>query len=260
MDIEKIFGFCLSGPKDVAASDIAQASEQPFAVWCRFFAPPEMRDPIGDYEKLLFRLGKEHETRFIKEAYPGAERLEFETYEEGFKIALRSMVMGANVITNVPLFYLPDGIFGVVDVIERVDEGKSIFGEYHYIPKEIKLATNIKEKHLLQTAFYSLLLGKIQKYVPNHFIIVNGENEASKYRFSDYEQMLKDDIQLFRDIRAGKVKPTPTYNGCGWPWESYTNTEAERTMDMSLICKEANETRKHKKIKPAPFQITEKKK
>lgn len=235
-DIEKTFKTCLSGSKEITAESVSRAIEQPFAVWCKFFAPPEMCDPIGEYEKLLFKLGQEHEARFVKKTYPEAQEIKYETNEEGFKMSLQMMADGVDTLTNVPLFYLPDGIFGVADVIERVNEGKSIFGNYHYIPKEVKLATNIKEKHLMQATFYTLLLGKIQNYIPEHFHIVNGKMEITDYMFSDYKQRLDGAIQTFRNIRDGKLKPTPTYNGCSWPWESYANKEAQRTMDMSLIC------------------------
>lgn len=234
--MEDVLEECLNGPKEIQARDISMALSQPFMIWCSTFGPEDKKDPLGEYEKLLFEEGDKHEKKCIKEMYPDSEEISYENTEDGFKIALEAMFNGVKSITNVPLFYLPEGIYGVADVIERVDGGESVFGNYYYMPKEIKLAINIKEKHELQTAFYCYILGKIQKHIPEKFQVINGDNEASDFKFTDYSERIRIAMQTISDIRSGKLVPTPTYNNCDWPWESYNNKEAERNRDVSLVC------------------------
>ena len=79
-------------------------------------------------------------------------------------------------------FYLPDGLVGRIDVLERSDEHESVFGEYHYIVKEIKLAKNIMDYHRLQTAYYTYIIGKIQEYTPDHYIVINRDRDELPFR------------------------------------------------------------------------------
>ena len=55
------------------------------------------------------------------------------------------MSKGVDVIHNPPMMYLPDGMIGTPDILERRDDGKSIFGSYYYVVKELK--DNVMMKH-----------------------------------------------------------------------------------------------------------------
>ncbi|GFP32902.1 hypothetical protein HKBW3S42_01209 [Candidatus Hakubella thermalkaliphila] len=90
----------------------------------------------------------EHEA-VIETAYPEAEKLEYKTLKEGFRVLLEEMNKGVRVLCGLPAFYLSEGLMGIFDVVERRDTEPSIFGPYHYVVKEIKLAKNIqKTPHL----------------------------------------------------------------------------------------------------------------
>ena len=111
---------------------------------------------------MLFEQGKLHENQVIKAKYPGTEKTKYKSLEEGFKLLLEGMKNGSRVICGAPAFYLPEGLTGIFDVIEKRKGAPSIFGSYHYIVKEIKLARNMQNYHIYQGAFYNYLLGKIQ--------------------------------------------------------------------------------------------------
>ena len=106
--MEDILRECLNGSKEIKAKDISLAMMQPFMIWCNCFGPEDKKDPMGEYEKLLFEEGDRHERQCIKEMYPDAEEIEAETIEDGFRIALKGMFDGLKSITNVPLFYLSE--------------------------------------------------------------------------------------------------------------------------------------------------------
>ncbi len=102
--------------------------------------------------------------------------------------------------------------------------------------KEIKLAAHIEENHILQAAFYTYLLSRIQGCLPHCFYVINRDLEEKEYCYGDYEERLQEAISGTRRILEGSELPTPTYNGAQWPWMTYTNHMALRLRDISLVC------------------------
>jgi predicted RecB family nuclease len=237
MDISSILEKCLtpSTPDHLTATLVAKYITSPFAIHCSKFAPEEEKDDLGKYQQLLFERGKAHEIQTVQEKYPEIAPITYETREDGFKLALESMAQGIEVMHSIPVFYLPDGLVGEVDVLERSKSEDSIFGKYHYTIKEIKLAKNIREGHVIQGAFYNYMLGKIQGVTPELFHIINRDGEEIAYQYSEYEELLLQAIEGSRKILAKEEHVTPTYDSCGFPWESYCNRLAEETNDISLV-------------------------
>src|SRR5208283_2269683 len=141
----------------------------PFMVYCERFGTDEKKDGANEYNNLLFEQGKVHEKQVIENNYPRLKPLKYTSLEEGFKLLLQEMAKGVSVACGLPIFYMPEGLTGIIDVIEKRPGQKSIFGNYYYIVKEIKLAKNIQKPHIYQAAFYNYVLGKIQGYTPNTF-------------------------------------------------------------------------------------------
>ncbi len=165
-------------------------------------------------------------------AYPEAETLTYTTPEEGFRLALEAMRDGVEAMHNVPIFYLPEGLVGRADILERNEEHESVFGDYHYIIKEIKLAKNIKDYHRIQTAYYTYILGKIQEYTPDYYILINRDRDelSSPYDEAEVLSVLNGILEIYN----GK-EISPTFGSCDWPWETYCNQEAIRCQDVSLV-------------------------
>jgi len=132
---------------------------------------------------------------------------------------LKGMNEGVSVLCGLPAFYLPEGLRGIFDVLERRDTAPSIFGPYHYVVKEIKLAKNIQKHHTYQAAFYNYILGKIQEYTPPVFYMINRDYEESEVDYDEAELLgMLEDI---REILEGK-EVSPTYGACEWPWRLTT--------------------------------------
>jgi uncharacterized protein len=201
-------------------------------VYCDKFVAEEKKDPLNEYDKLLFEQGKTHEKEVISATYPGLKRIHYETLEDGFKLLLAEMQKGASVICGLPAFYKPEGLNGIFDVLERKNGQKSFFGNYCYVVKEIKLSRNIQEKHVLQTAFYNYLLGKIQGFTPEKFYLINRDHQVIEQTYN--EKALTEIITEIREILNGK-KVNPTYDACSWPWETFNNEEAIKSRDISLV-------------------------
>ena len=234
VNINQLYERCLSGqPKDIiTARTVYDYCISPFMVYCCKFGPEEKKDPMDEYNKLLFEQGKAHEKQVIENNYPGLKQVTYASLEEGFKLLLQEMTEGVSVACGLPVFYMPEGLTGIIDVIERRQGQKTIFGNYYYIIKEIKLAKNIQKHHIYQAAFYNYVLGKIQGYTPNSFYMINRDLEQIEqiYDEAEFLAMLND----IREILKGK-KVNPTYDACKWPWETYNNEEAIKTRDVSLV-------------------------
>lgn len=221
------------GPtKTITASDVYTYVQSPFALWCNYFAPKEARDPEDEFQRLLKDRGRDHEKQTVANRYPKARQLKYKTEEEGFELVVQALREGASAIHGGPLFFLPEGYQGRFDILERVDAGRSVFGDFHYVVKEIKLARNIRDPHRLQAAFYNLLIGKIQGYTPPKFTLVNGDGTEIPFAYDEPEILSV--IESIRQVLTGK-QPPAIYGHGSWPWESYTDHVAEERHDVSLI-------------------------
>ncbi len=236
INVSSIFTKCLTSliPEHLTATTVATYLNSPFAIHCDKFVSEKEKDDISKYQRLLFERGKDHETHTVQEKYPNMTPLPFATPEEGFKLVLESMMSGVNAMHGMPVFYLPEGLLGRIDILEKSNSNSSIFGKHHYIIKEIKLAKNLQDGHIIQGAFYNYLLGKIQGITPPTFYIINRDGEETPFRYDEYEGLLLEAIDGSRKILQGE-HVSPTYGSCQFPWESYCNRMAEEENDISLV-------------------------
>jgi len=234
----KLYEHCLSGKHrskfTITGHTVVHYVISPFIVWCDAFAPDTEREPLDKYTHLLFERGHQHERDVRQALFKDAVEVSLTSFEEGFKQVLEACQKGSKWIVGAPMFYLPEEIYGIFDVLERNDSHKSVFGEHHYVVKEIKSAKHIKHEYIMQTAFYNYILGKIQGYTPPKFYLINREQKEFEYEFAKYEEELSRILEDVRDIFKGK-QPSPTAKSCKWPWEKYCLKRAMESDDVSLI-------------------------
>ncbi len=236
VDVKSILSKCLTSStiEQLTATTVALYIDSPFAIHCYRFVSEKERDPMAKYQQLLLERGKEHETQTVMAKYPDMTTIQFTTPQEGFKLALESMASGSKVMHGMPVFYLPEGLLGKVDILEKSNSSNSVFGKYHYVIKEIKLAKHIRHDHVIQGAFYNYILGKIQGFTPTAFYLINRDGDEASYQYGECEELLLEAIEGSRKLLRGEYV-SPTYGSCGAPWESYCNRMAEETNDISLV-------------------------
>ena len=217
------------------ATDISTAYTAPFSLYCKYHVDHSKMDSPDSFYQALSVKGIEHEESIRMTDYPDINPMQFDTTtpEEGFRHALDSMMDGTNVLSNPPIFYLPDGMYGYPDILERCN-GSSLWGDYHYIVREITIATNIRLKHMLQAAFYTQMIGRIQGYTPDYFLITNSNKKTTQYTYTEYTKLLKETFDLAKQIRNGMMPPA-VYGAGGAQWDSYCNELAIQNNDISLI-------------------------
>lgn len=235
VDVRPIYDTCMEDGAGfrLSATEVSVARDSPFSLFCRYHADPSKRDSPDPFLRALSAKGVEHESDVLESDYPKTEQVSYATPEEAFMAALRSMAGGTKALSNFPLFYLPEGMYGYADVLERHD-GESAFGKHHYVVREIKVAINIRESHIIQAAFYALMLGRIQQRPPEHFLVTNGEQATTQYQYLEYEDLLLKSIEQANRIRGGWMPPAVYGNGAP-PWSNYCNEIAIRNEDVSLI-------------------------
>ena len=235
--VDEIFRRCTSGSKsgELTAQNVSLYHTSPFSIYCEKFVSQDERDPRSPYRELLQERGQEHEKRVVERHYPGLKPIPYRDPREGFLRVLEEMARGAEAIWGSPAFFLPEDMQGRIDILEKRTDESSEFGGYHYVVKEIKLSKNIKEEHILQGAFYTYIISKIQEYLPEGFFVINRDYEEKEYLFKDHDAELMAAIKGTQAILDTVEVPTPTYKGCEWPWETYCNHEALRTRDVSLV-------------------------
>ena len=234
-DIRTIYDACMEGGTGfkITATDTSAALDAPFSLFCRHHGDRAKMDPPDPLLRALSARGIEHESNVAKSDYPETERAAYETPQEGLMAALRSMADGAPALLNMPLFWLPEGMYGRPDVLERRD-GESVFGSHHYVVREIKVAGSIKETHTVQAAFYALMLGRIQRRTPEYFLVTNGDGATTRYRYGQCEDLLLECMETAARIRGGWMPPV-VYGDTPPPWSNYGNEVAIRNDDVSLI-------------------------
>ena len=236
MEINNLISECMkkSSFEPLTARTVTTYLNSPFAVYCEKFVSKDERDEISEYDKSLFKKGKDHERKIVDEKYPDAASITYETPEIGFRSTIESMILGDETLHSMPMYYLPNGVYGIPDILEKSNTENSIFGDYHYTVTEVKLAKNIKKEHKIQGAFYNYLLGAIQGITPEIFCTINGEGEREEHDYRSHEPTLMSLIGDTRKILQGE-SVSPTYNSCGFPWKSYCDKKAIEVKDISLV-------------------------
>ena len=221
-ELERIFSLHAEKNKSpkLKAHTIQNFAESPINVWCDYHADSNNKDPITDFQQLMFSEGKKHHNFVNETLFSSAVNLPFVTETDGFTQVLELMNKETVGIMDMPLICKDLDISGRPDIIRKVSDQPSIFGSHSYEIIEIKSAKHIKTSHILQAAIYNRMIGAIQEFTPPIFYLINGDLEESSYYAEDYDEQLDEIIQQLIKVINGEPI-APTLRGARWPWESY---------------------------------------
>lgn len=223
----------------ITSTQIKVCQESPFSLYCELFADKANMDKRDLFIDELVKAGIDHEKDVIDQQYKDIQMINIKDYKESFRQTLAYMSQGCESIASAPLFH---GHYrGIVDILEKRTDGKSIFGDYYYVVKEIKLSKHITVGHILQAMLYTKMLGKIQERTPGSVFIISGEKDendvfvTNEYMFEKYEDKLEDIISLVCSIIDGKITPDAVFGTGMYPWRNHTNNTAISKNDISLV-------------------------
>ena len=223
----------------ITSTQIKVCQESPFSLYCELFTDKINMDKKDLFINELVKAGIEHEKDVIEQQYKDIQTISIKDYKGSFRQTLLFMSQGIDSIASAPLFH--KHYRGIVDILEKRTDGKSIFGDYYYVVKEIKLSKHITIGHILQAMLYAKMLGKIQEHTPESVFIISGEKDENgafvtkEYKFGEYEEKLASIISTVCDITEGKTTPDAIYGTGIYPWRDHTNNVAILNNDISLV-------------------------
>lgn len=222
--------------KSLTGSDFYRFFQCPHWPYWERFGDESLRRPLTREEEKRLDDGLTHEKKIIENMYGVPEDLSvyLEDIDAGVNKTLDLMKAGVPVIYQ---GWLKDGDWvGHPDILER-QPGKSYFGDWVYVPVDIKRAHELKKSHMCQLSFYATLLERAQGYFPRHPAIINGDGERLSFDASAFEYEFTNILEQLERIRA-KELPDPVYRkSCHdtSPWGAACFKLASEQRDIALL-------------------------
>jgi predicted RecB family nuclease len=154
----------------------------------------------SDEAKLVQRKGIEHELRFLdrlrKQGNQVFDVSNVANLDAKVSETIRAMQSGNDVIYQAALM---DGPFlGHADFLRRVPLPSKL-GAYSYEVLDTKLARSAKTKFVVQLAFYSELLARIQGRTPHLMHIFMGDQTEKSFACAQFSRYVANVVQRFQD-------------------------------------------------------------
>jgi uncharacterized protein len=128
------------------------------------------------------------------------------------------------------------GITGAVNFIFKVNEGRSVFGDYHYKIAQLKRAGDIKEHYAVQTALLNEILSQAQGFNPRFalFRLKDKERELDCVKNLDRARQA---VSTWSEIKEGTLIPEASKppKAATPPWRIYANKFLFASKDLVLI-------------------------
>ncbi len=214
-----------------------QLLHDPFWIWCEHHAPrSEAVDETTRYERMRMQQGVEFEHAWIKANYPDAVTIKPAYGLEALNNTLEAILAGVRVIAQPQLWDLEGETYGKADLLIRDDSHASDLGPFHYYPVELKRSKSVRPYHVLQTASYNRMMGRIQGYTPERLTVALPTRKETIAYF-DAEKELDDSLARWKDIRDGRWTPEPGRppEVTDSPWRQFGNKLVDSRMDLVLL-------------------------
>ena len=201
--------------------------------WERFGNPKDRRD-LTEAEEERIADGLEHEKDIVSSMFQDVHEITERAPKAGFEETLALMRQGTSFIYQ---GWLQHGTWlGRPDILER-QPGKSIFGDYYYLPVDIKSAHRLKKHHKAQLLFYCHLLEKIQGHFPGYPAVINADAERIAFSAEEFLPDYQNMLGKIERMTEGEC-PEPVFRkSCvdTSPWGSACLRLAEEKEDVALL-------------------------
>lgn len=206
---------------------------------------PLPRTQDSDEAMLIQAKGYEHEAEFLKQLKRQYQSVIDVAMTEGSNAqkaaaTMQAMRDGYDIIFQATL---QDGCFiGHADFLRKVDL-PSALGAWSYEVLDTKLSRSPKAKFIIQLAFYSAMVAKVQGADPQLMHVVLGDKSEATYRFADYARYLNLITQRFLERVQGAAvdtypNPCEKCSQCKW-----SGLCEKRRLDDDHLSQVANITR-----------------
>lgn len=227
------------GPDDFNAGKMYLLLQDPFGLWCNYHAPKEeaVEEP-NLYENMRGRTDRSNRDVWIREHCPKTVLIQGADDTERFKKTLDAMAAGIDGIIGASLWDLsgPQGMWGSVNLLYKVNSGISLFGDYHYKIVQLKRAGDVKEHYAMQTAVMDAVLTNVQSAQAENalFVLRAREQDLDTARLRERAMA---HIADWAAIKAGTLVPEAQKppKAAHAPWRVYANKYVFRHKDLILL-------------------------
>jgi len=221
---------------------------------------PLPRSADSDEAKLIQAKGFAHEAEFLAALKGQHERVidigqGHATMTEKVEATIQAMRDGHDIIFQATL---QDGCFiGYADFLRKVQR-PSRLGAWSYEVLDTKLARTPKAKFIVQLAYYSGMVEKVQGEAPQLMHVVMGDKTEVAYRYADYARYLRTVSERFLSRvsnRSTETYPVPCEKCDQCKWKELCE---ERRLQDDHLSQVANITRLQiKKLEAAGVKTLE---
>jgi len=227
----------------ITPSHFFKLDKNPLWIWHDTFGDITKKDPLSEFTLKIMEDGNLHEKEYIA-TLQVVEVKEIDSIA-GVEHTLNLMKEGKPLIYQGWLEKKIDNVIyrGRPDLLEK-RPGVSKFGDWIYVPIDVKSSSEVKTLHKQQLAFYCMMLDSIQGYFPDVTSIINRNFEKLEV-ILDEKILLKtqEDIDEILAIFRGKRHPVHISSSTKeTPWYKECLREAEELRDVSLIYKLRKDT------------------
>ncbi len=234
----------------ITSSHFFKLDKNPLWIWHDTFGDITKKEPLSEFALKIMEDGNLHEKKYIYSLQ--VEEVTETDPIKGVEKTLKLMQEGSPLIYQGWLEKKVDNVTyrGRPDLLKKCP-GSSNFGDWIYVPIDIKSSSEVKLLHKQQLAFYCMILSSIQGCFPYTAFIINKKFENVEV-IADEKILEKnqEDINAILDIFKGKRPPVHISSSTKeTPWYKECLKEAEESRDISLIYKIRKDTaealRKH---------------
>jgi uncharacterized protein len=204
------------------------------------YGDSEQRDAPSDYLLKLRQDSQEHQLAVIQNQPVYQPRYPRRDWQAGAEATLVLMQQGVERITNGVLHFTRDD---GVKLVSRPNllvkhPGESIFGDWLYVPTEIKLGKRPKLDYQITAAFHAYLLAAIQGVLPDTSWLVLRQRGAYAVNLPELiprmETILEECVQMLQEQREPEV--FIAHNRCDLcHWFSHCYELAKADNHLSLL-------------------------
>jgi uncharacterized protein len=211
--------------------------------------PAEMQE-VHPLVKLLWESGVQYENKvleYLKDLYPHKTWAELDEFSgskpESFKKTLEAMKQGIDYIYQGSI--MADDYFGRPDLLIKV-KGKSKFGDYHYVPVDIKLARvedtwndgkeRLSNPQKWQVMFYGDILEAVQERRPDQGFIYKTRSRKLKVDFTRPDSYYNNALAAIKSYQS-PYSSYPAYSSaCKMcEWQSSCKSKLTADNDCSML-------------------------
>lgn len=217
-----------------------QYAKSPHWIWYDLYGDQNKKNELPALALKMIDEGVLHEQEYIKNLQV-TEVDSTVSEEDAEKQTLALMQAGEELIYQGVISYIEGDIKfkGRPDLLKKCS-GQSDFGDYFYLPIEIKSSTKCdKPAYKQQLMLYSIILGKVQGFQPTEAGFINKNKEHLPCDLSEKLLVSTNEvISEILEIKRGKKPSLKITSECkDTPWYDELLNEAIAQNDIALIYK-----------------------